>query len=192
MGIHDREYWQDDAPAGLRITGGPRMILTNLIIITVAIALIDVFTTGSCWLSNLLALKSDLYRRPWELWNLLSYGFAHAPIAIKDGGGIWHVGTNMFMLWMFGRVIEMRLGRAEFLWFYLAAIVFSGLVWLGLHNAWLLRRPVVPRRRRPPRRWSAHRELSRPSSFCSCCTTRAKRSISGDCLPSQPGSWGRW
>ena len=39
---------------------------------------------------------------------------------------------NMFMLWMFGRVIEMRLGRVEFLWFYLAAIVFSGLAWLGL------------------------------------------------------------
>jgi membrane associated rhomboid family serine protease len=141
MGIHDREYWQDEAPTGLRITGSPRMILTNLIIITVAIALIDVFTTDSCWLSNLLALKSDLYRRPWEFWNLLSYGFAHAPIAIKDSGGIWHVGMNMFMLWMFGRVIELRLGRVEFLWFYLAAIVFSGLVWLGLYNAWLLVAP---------------------------------------------------
>ena len=46
MGIHDREYWQDDAPPGLRITGGPRMIVTNLIIITVAIALLDLFTTG--------------------------------------------------------------------------------------------------------------------------------------------------
>ncbi|MHB8971094.1 MAG: rhomboid family intramembrane serine protease [Pirellulaceae bacterium] len=136
MGLHDREYWQEDTPPGLRVTGGPRMIVTNLIIVTAAIALLDLFTPGSQWLSGLLALKADLYRRPWEVWNLLSYGFAHAPIAQK--GGIWHVGMNMFMLWMFGRVIEKRLGRLEFLWFYLAAIVFSGLTWLGLENAWLV------------------------------------------------------
>ena len=60
MGIHDREYWQDDTPAGLRITGGPRMIVTNLIIVTVAIALLDVFTTGSQWLSDCLRSRPTL------------------------------------------------------------------------------------------------------------------------------------
>jgi membrane associated rhomboid family serine protease len=140
MGIYDREYWQEDAPAGLRITGGTRMIVTNVIIVTVAIALIDMFTSGSHWLSDTLALKDDLYRRPWEFWNLLSYGFAHAPLARQ--GGIWHVGMNMLMLWMFGRAIEMRLGRFEFLWFYLVALVFSGLTWLGVEYAWRLFTPA--------------------------------------------------
>jgi membrane associated rhomboid family serine protease len=140
MGIHDRDYYQEEGPSGFTMTGGPRLIVTNLVIITVAIALIDIFTPVSDdqrgrWLSNLLALKADIYRRPWEIWNLLSYGFAHTPI--DKSGGIWHVGLNMFMLWMFGRVIELRLGRLEFLWFYLAAIVFSGLAWLGIENAWL-------------------------------------------------------
>ena len=35
----------------------------------------------------------------------------------------------MFVLWMFGRDVEYRYGRREFLAFYLAAIVVAGLVW---------------------------------------------------------------
>lgn len=139
MGIYDREYYQEDGPRGFTLTGAPRLIVTNLVIINVALALVDIFTPVTAegdghWLSSLLALQADAYRRPWEIWNLLSYGFAHAPL---DRGGIWHVGLNMFMLWMFGREIELRLGRVEFLWFYLTSIVFAGLVWLGLENAWL-------------------------------------------------------
>ena len=117
------------------------MIVTNLVILNVAIVLIDVFTPVTQdrqgqWLSSLLALDADLYRHPWDVWNLLSYGFAHTPLG--KPGGIWHVGLNMFMLWMFGRVIESRLGRMEFLLFYLAAIVFSGLAWLISQDVWLL------------------------------------------------------
>jgi hypothetical protein len=41
---------------------------------------------------------------------------------------------NMFMLWMFGREIELKYGRREFLYFYLSAIVFAGAVWLALYN----------------------------------------------------------
>jgi membrane associated rhomboid family serine protease len=141
MGIYDRDYYQDDAPQGFTILGGPRLIVTNLVIITAAISLIDIFTPAvrigdffeTHWLSHFLGLKADLFRRPWEIWNLLSYGFAHTPL---DQGGFWHVGMNMLMLWMFGRVIELRLGRLEFLWFYLVSIVAAGLVWLAAVNLW--------------------------------------------------------
>ena len=44
MGIYDREYYQEEDPRGFRFTGGPRLIVTNLVIVTVAIALIDLFT----------------------------------------------------------------------------------------------------------------------------------------------------
>ena len=77
-----------------------------------------------------------MYRRPWEIWNLLSYGFRprtarrRRPLA----RGPEHVGA----LDVRPRSIELRLGRLEFLWFYLAAIIFAGLVWLGMENAWLL------------------------------------------------------
>jgi membrane associated rhomboid family serine protease len=49
---------------------------------------------------------------------------------------------NMFVLWMFGRTIESRLGRSEFLYFYLIAIVFSGLFWLVGTNLWLAASPA--------------------------------------------------
>jgi hypothetical protein len=40
-----------------------------------------------------------------------------------------HILFNMIMLWMFGREIELRYGRREYLLFYLWAIVFAGLFW---------------------------------------------------------------
>ncbi len=62
MGIHDRDYYQEDGPSGFTITGGPRLIVTNLVIVTVAIALIDIFTPVTRdqrghWLSDVLALQ---------------------------------------------------------------------------------------------------------------------------------------
>ncbi len=141
MGIHDRDYYQEDPPAGFLVGGGSRTMVTRLVIVTVAVSLIDIFTPPTpdrdgYWLSNVLALQADVYRRPWEIWNLLSYGFAHAPLG--KPGGVFHVGLNMFLLWMFGRVMESRVGPREFLLFYLAAIVFAGVVWVLAENLWWL------------------------------------------------------
>lgn len=142
MGIHDRDYYQEDPPSGLGLAGGPRMMVTRIVIVTAAIALIDLFTPptrdgGGHWLGHTLALQADVYRRPWDAWNLLSYGFVHTPLG--KPGGVFHVGVNMFVLWMFGRIMESRVGPREFLWFYLTAIVFAGLVWVLAENLWWLR-----------------------------------------------------
>lgn len=60
--------------------------------------------------------------RFWELlWRLVTYGFCHST------QGLMHLAFNMFVLWMFGRAVEPLLGSREFLAFYLAAIVVSGL-----------------------------------------------------------------
>ncbi|MEX0718880.1 MAG: rhomboid family intramembrane serine protease [Planctomycetaceae bacterium] len=60
--------------------------------------------------------------RFWELlWRLVTYGFCHST------QGLMHIVFNMLVLWMFGRSIEPLLGSREFLAFYLAAIVISGL-----------------------------------------------------------------
>ncbi len=136
MGLQDREYYSGQEPQqGFTFGGNQRMMVTNLVIINVAIFFADAFTTDGRWLSNFLSLKADVYTHPWDIWQLLTYGFAHASLGSSEG--IWHVGMNMFMLWMFGRDIEDRFGRNEFVLFYLAAIVFSGLVWLLVENAWL-------------------------------------------------------
>ncbi|MEX0701407.1 MAG: rhomboid family intramembrane serine protease [Planctomycetales bacterium] len=58
--------------------------------------------------------------RFWELgWRLVTYGFCHA--------SLMHIAFNMFVLWMFGRAVEPILGSREFLAFYLAGVVVSGL-----------------------------------------------------------------
>ncbi len=77
-------------------------------------------------LGRFLALESDVFFRPWKLWTLLSYGFAHASMR----SDIFHIGGNMLVLFFLGRPIEQRLGRREFLKFYLVAIVVAGLVFV--------------------------------------------------------------
>lgn len=129
MGIYDRDYYQNDSgQRGGSFGGHKRMMVTNVVIVTVAIFFLDTLAGGG--LSRFLALNMAFYRAPWTVYQLLSYGFVHQ--------GIWHVGVNMFLLWMFGRIIEERLGRREFLLFYLVAIVFSGLVWFLGDTLWLL------------------------------------------------------
>jgi membrane associated rhomboid family serine protease len=57
-------------------------------------------------------------------WQLLTYGFLH--------GGIFHIGFNMFMLWMFGRELELVYGPRRFLTYYLTCVVGAGIVQLGV------------------------------------------------------------
>jgi len=77
------------------------------------------------WLGDLLALKTD---RLWAVWNFLTYGFSHAPLDSKTS--IMHVGFNMLGLFILGPTVEQRLGKVEFLKFYLVAIVASAAGWL--------------------------------------------------------------
>ena len=60
-------------------------------------------------------------------WQLITYGFLH--------GDIMHIAFNMFMLWMFGRELELILGPRRFLTYYLTCVVGAGIIQL-LVAAW--------------------------------------------------------
>jgi membrane associated rhomboid family serine protease len=60
-------------------------------------------------------------------WQLITYGFLH--------GDIMHIAFNMFMLWMFGRELELILGSRRFLTYYLTCVVGAGIIQL-LVAAW--------------------------------------------------------
>ncbi len=60
---------------------------------------------------------SDFY--PWQL---VTYGFMH--------GDFMHIFFNMFMLWMFGRELEIVMGRWRFLTYYMVCVVGAGIVQL--------------------------------------------------------------
>jgi len=63
------------------------------------------------------SVRADFY--PWQL---LTYGFLHADVI--------HLAFNMFMLWMFGRELEILMGSRRFLTYYLVCIVGAGVVQL--------------------------------------------------------------
>lgn len=119
MGLYDRDYAQEPEP-GYHVSG-PQTITTTLVLITGAVYLAQLFLGAK--FSQFLSLNSDWWKHPWEAFRLLTYGFLHSPDAIQ------HIAFNMLGLWMFGRDVEYRYGRQQFLAFYLAAIIFSGIVW---------------------------------------------------------------
>jgi membrane associated rhomboid family serine protease len=56
------------------------------------------------------------------VWQPFTYLFLH------DIGTIWHILTNMFMLWMFGRELELVWGKDRFLRYYFLTGVGAGLI----------------------------------------------------------------
>jgi membrane associated rhomboid family serine protease len=83
------------------------------------------------WLSGPLSVKANLFESPraalTQFWQLLTAGFVHAPLG--SHAQFAHLGMNMFALWMFGRDVEQKIGKWEFLRFYLTSIVAASLVW---------------------------------------------------------------
>ena len=132
MSLYDRGYYHDDDPARGHVRG-PKTAVGILIAINVAIFVLDLFTertpTGGHWLSDTLALDADLFQKPWKAWQLLTAGFAHAPM---DSPRYMHIFGNMFALFVFGRPLEACYGKQEFIRLYLTLLVCSLLIWVGI------------------------------------------------------------
>jgi membrane associated rhomboid family serine protease len=124
MGLYDREYSREPEP-GFHVTA-PATATMQLVIITVGVYLAQFLFEG---LTRWIALPADWWRRPWEAYRLVTYGFAHSPNDVK------HIIFNMLGLWFFGGFIERRYGRRSFLIFYFGSIVFAGLVWSAIDTA---------------------------------------------------------
>jgi membrane associated rhomboid family serine protease len=62
-----------------------------------------------------------------QFWRVISFQFLHA--------GFWHVFVNMFGLWIFGPLVERKLGRKRFLAFYLLCGIFGAFLYLLLNAA---------------------------------------------------------
>jgi rhomboid family protein len=132
MGIYDRDYQRsdqyDDSP-GFHL-GGSWSWTTKLVLVMFAVYAVQLITQpaqggGEGWFTNLFSLHADVLRRPWLAFELLTYGFLH------DVGDLKHILFNTVSLWMFGRSVEEKYGRHEYLVFFLVAVVFSGACWLA-------------------------------------------------------------
>lgn len=76
---------------------------------------IGTLVTGALGLSPELAIHG-------QIWRFFTYGFIHSP------SSFFHLFFNMFGLWMFGVDVIEVWGERKFLIFYLAAIIFSGVL----------------------------------------------------------------
>jgi membrane associated rhomboid family serine protease len=127
MGIHSRDYIREvpSGGGGFHVPG-THWAIKYLLIANVAVYVLQYVTNESPipriliggatgWLSLNL---SDVFPT-FQIWRLVTYGFCH--------GGLQHLLFNMFVLWMFGRIVEPIYGSREFLAFYIVGVVVSGL-----------------------------------------------------------------
>lgn len=122
MGVYDRDYYREEqAPSGFQTN--QRMMVTNIVLVTVAIHLLNLFIGRDNWLT--LDTLSVNCSKPWQVWTFVTYGLAHDP------KNIGHIFWNMFGLWIFGRDVETVYGRKEFLRIYLVALVLGSVVWFA-------------------------------------------------------------
>lgn len=140
MGLNDRDYGRAGYNDGYGYGGGgygqqpglhlgaPKSMTVILVLVNIAVYVLQLINRSDnpqamSAFDSLFALNEDWYQQPWRIFEFLTYGFLH------DTRNLWHLAGNMFVLWMFGRSVEERLGSREFLAFYLTAIVVAGAVW---------------------------------------------------------------
>jgi membrane associated rhomboid family serine protease len=137
MGIYDRDYQRGDyydRHPGFYL-GGPRTLTTNIVIVMFVVYAIQFLTRGAIpldgrppdegWFTELFRLNGDALKHPWKAFELLTYGFLHDP------WNIMHILGNMIVFWFFGRYVEQRYGKREYLTFFLLSIVASGAFWFA-------------------------------------------------------------
>lgn len=111
-----------------RYTSTPPVVKNLLIINILVFAAMELIPGAHNWMIEKLALfyPASPYFMPHQV---ITHMFMH--------GGFMHILTNMFALWMFGRVLEWDLGPKRFLIYYFvcgigAAALHMGVTWLEL------------------------------------------------------------
>ena len=72
-------------------------------------------------ITKLLSLNAYGVRN-FQIWRLVTYMFVH--------GGFWHLLINMWGLYLFGSMIEKRMGSAKFLGLFFVSGIFGAIFWL--------------------------------------------------------------
>ena len=72
---------------------------------------------GSKFTNSFMLISSDIFTRPWII---LTYMFLH--------GGFYHILLNMYVLLMFGNLLEQRIGTKRFLLIYFLSGVIAAVL----------------------------------------------------------------
>lgn len=117
MGIYDREYYREGSTGRFPLTASS--MVTRILVLNIVIWLVQLVVDGRggrAVFTDFLACEPNaLFSSFPHVWKLVTANFAHSL------DSIWHIAGNMLGLVIFGRELEERLGRREFLTFYLVA-----------------------------------------------------------------------
>ncbi|MES0489619.1 MAG: rhomboid family intramembrane serine protease [Leptospirales bacterium] len=125
------------AQFGPKITNG----IKTLIIINVAVFAIQQLISMLLFGFNSLGTRtpstpfdilfsvSAVDSENFQVWQVFTYMFLH--------GGFFHIGINMFMLWMFGSELENLMGKKEFYKYYLVCGLGAGVI-IAVGNMYLI------------------------------------------------------
>ena len=124
MAIYNRDFTKGGTGPETR---QPLSVVVKIILVTVAVYLLQLLTQrqGIAQDSRVfewLAAERDLVLRHGQVWRLLTYAFCHSETHVI------HIICNMVALFFLGRLVSRTLGEREFLWVYLAAAIFAGIV----------------------------------------------------------------
>lgn len=97
------------------------IIVSSVVLSILLFILISFYCTETqCVPLDYLALKPESILSGNYLWTLVTHIFVH--------GGIFHLFINMFVLFSLGRLCETIIGRKRFVFFYLLAGIFAGVL----------------------------------------------------------------
>ena len=140
MGIHDRDYIRvkrrtyDDgrvSPLGWTFT-------TWLIVVNISIYFIDLLFLGGTLerFGNFNTAAAFFMQTPTgqtvfglEFWRFVTFQFLHAQTGLVS----LHLAFNMLALWIFGPLVESRMGFRRYAAFYLVCGIFGALAYLVLN-----------------------------------------------------------
>ncbi len=103
-------------------------VVKNLLIVNALVFMAEmVLPTGiRAWMMENMTL--NFWKGgDFHLYQLVTYMFMH--------GNFTHILTNMFALWMFGRILEYDMGSRRFFVYYMVSGIGAGLIQLGVNWA---------------------------------------------------------
>ncbi|WP_242632526.1 rhomboid family intramembrane serine protease [Arthrobacter sp. S41] len=111
-----RRLPQQQTQFGGRLRSGAPVITYAVIALNVLVYLFQWIIPG---LTNSLVLAPVI--AAYEPWRLITSAFAHST------GSILHLAMNMYGIYIFGTLLEPRLGRLRFAWLYLLSAIGGSL-----------------------------------------------------------------
>ncbi|MFW0155871.1 rhomboid family intramembrane serine protease [Rothia sp. P6271] len=92
-------------------------VITYLLIVLTTLVYGAQLLIPGYFVFNAFAFNWNYVLETHQWWRFLTSGFLHSQ------GNISHLALNMFSLWLFGRELELRLGKIKFIALYLCSII---------------------------------------------------------------------